>query len=130
MGEAAAERLTTCAAWQHCSPRAAKLRHRTGLLCPTLSLPLIYHPCYSPATPTLACLRPPCCSAQPLRGFTNAQPTWGALDDCWQQLAVVKNGPELTFFRNGEAAGGFRVQPPQRLWRKLFKGKSERFWLF
>jgi hypothetical protein len=70
--------------------------------------PLLPRPTLALASSFLACLPgsyPPR-SSQPLRGFTNAQPTWGALEDCWQQLAVVKNGPELAFFRNGQPAGG------------------------
>lgn len=51
------------------------------------------------------------CSSRPLSGF-RAQPTWGALEDCWQQLAVVKSGPELTFYRNGEEAGEGAAQAP------------------
>lgn len=43
-------------------------------------------------------------SSRPLTGF-DATPTWGPLEDCWQQLAVVKSGPQLTFYYNGQAAG-------------------------
>lgn len=44
-------------------------------------------------------------SSRPLAGFKNAAPNWGDLQDCWQQLAVVKSGPQLTFYRNKQAAG-------------------------
>lgn len=60
--------------------------------------------CLTPAPSALRPLR----SSRPLTGFTNAAPTWGALEDCWQQLAVVKSGRDLTFYRNKEAAGEAR----------------------
>ncbi|EFN58081.1 hypothetical protein CHLNCDRAFT_142385 [Chlorella variabilis] len=42
----------------------------------------------------------------PIKGFT-AQPTYTAdsLKDCWVQLAVVKSGPALEFYRDAQPAG-------------------------
>lgn len=42
-----------------------------------------------------------------LNGFSADAP-YSAGADCWQQLAVVKSGPTLTWYYNKEAAGGTR----------------------
>lgn len=50
---------------------------------------------------------PPACSYVPLNGFSAAAP-FSAGADCWQQLAVVKSGPTLTWYYNKDLAGGPR----------------------
>ena len=42
-----------------------------------------------------------------LDGFKAATAPWTVGADCWQQLAVVKSGPQLTFYYNKAVAGGW-----------------------